>query len=206
MTLQQPVVQPVHDTRGFTDILLDLARRIGGAVAQALPWPDTRTLLRARAQQLQTVAGGREAAESFEQYWTRLLQQGGWWDPQATVGSPAVGPAPTVAPPSLPAQPVLPAFAGDAQQYPFTLVVFPSHSLLDGRLAHLPWLQATPDPITTAVWRTWVEVNPETAQRLGLHEKDLVVVESPQGRVEVPVYIHPAIPPEVVAMPAGQGH
>ncbi len=206
VTAQQPVVVPFQDSRDVVEVLLRVARDLGGDLARALPWQSAREVVREVVAQLQRLGRGSITETDFEKFWVRFLQQGGWWDPQATVGSPAVGPAPTVAPPSLPAQPVLPAFAGDAQQYPFTLVVFPSHSLLDGRLAHLPWLQATPDPITTAVWRTWVEVNPETAQRLGLHEKDLVVVESPQGRVEVPVYIHPAIPPEVVAMPAGQGH
>jgi molybdopterin-containing oxidoreductase family iron-sulfur binding subunit len=33
-----------------------------------------------------------------------------------------------------------------------------------------------------------------------------VAVESPRGRVEAPVYVSPAAPPEVVAIPLGQGH
>jgi anaerobic selenocysteine-containing dehydrogenase len=35
---------------------------------------------------------------------------------------------------------------------------------------------------------------------------DIVEVQSAVGRVEVPVYVHPAAPPEVLAMPMGQGH
>ena len=34
----------------------------------------------------------------------------------------------------------------------------------DGRLAHIPWLQQTPDPITTAAWQTWVEMNVDQAK------------------------------------------
>lgn len=51
-----------------------------------------------------------------------------------------------------------------------------------------------------------MEINPQVALREGLSEGDVVVVESPHGRVEAPVYVHPAAPPEVLAMPFGQGH
>jgi anaerobic selenocysteine-containing dehydrogenase len=70
----------------------------------------------------------------------------------------------------------------------------------------LPWLQAAPDPVTSVTWKTWAELNPGVATRLGLSEGELVSIESPHGRVEVPIYISPAGPPEVLAMPLGQGH
>src|SRR5207253_5306910 len=49
-----------------------------------------------------------------------------------------------------------PSFAGDPNEFPFHLLLFPHHTLGAGEAAHLPWLQATPDPVTSAVWRTWV--------------------------------------------------
>src|SRR5439155_27256838 len=65
----------------------------------------------------------------------------------------------------------------------------------------------TPGPIPSAVWNTWAGLNPHTARELGVSEGDVVRVESPNGgAVEVPVYVHPAAPPTVVAMPLGQGH
>ncbi len=200
VTFQQPVVQPVHDTRGFTDILLDAARRIGGAAAQALPWPDTRTLLRARAQELQATGRWPGTPGSFEQYWTRLLQQGGWWDTGARPPAPAAPAA------ILPSRMAPPRFAGDQRDYPYHLVVYSSSALLEGQLAHLPWLQAMPDPMTTVAWTTWIELNPETARRLGVAEGAIVSVESPAGSLETTVYVYPGIPPDVVAMPLGQGH
>ena len=60
--------------------------------------------------------------------------------------------------------------------------------------------------MTSATWGTWLEVNPTTAQRLGVGERDVVTVESAYGAVDVPVYVYPAIPPDAVAMPLGQGH
>jgi len=49
--------------------------------------------------------------------------------------------------------------------------------------AHLPWLQEMPDPLTSAMWSSWLEINPQTAERLQLAQGDLVDVTSSQGTV-----------------------
>jgi hypothetical protein len=33
--------------------------------------------------------------------------------------------------------------------------------------ANKPWLQEVPDPTTTVMWNSWVEINPKTAETLG---------------------------------------
>ena len=60
--------------------------------------------------------------------------------------------------------------------------------------------------MTTASWGTWVELNPATAEELGVHDNDVVRVISPYGEMEAPVIIYPGIRPDVVAIPVGQGH
>jgi anaerobic selenocysteine-containing dehydrogenase len=75
-----------------------------------------------------------------------------------------------------------------------------------GEGANLPWLQALPDPVTTVVWQTWVELNPRRAAQLGVKEGDLVTIETLQGSAELPVYLNPAAPPDVLGVPLGQGH
>lgn len=195
---QQPVVNPFYDTRSFGDILLILGEDL--AFGPDLPWNSMRDAVRAGAQELLGLRRGSVQAAGLEEYWVRLLQQGGWWDERLL--------APVV-PPVAPAralEAVAPRFAGSEQEYPFHLLPFPSASLGAGSGALLPWLQAMPDPITTAMWMTWVEVNTETARRLGLNERDVVRVESPVGSLEAPVYPHPGIRPDVVAIPMGQGH
>src|SRR6185503_11739869 len=76
----------------------------------------------------------------------------------------------------------------------------------DGRTAHLPWLQEMPDPMTTAMWGSWVEINPETAHKLDIHLGDVLTIRSPQGTIELPAYIYPGLRPDVIAIPVGQGH
>jgi anaerobic selenocysteine-containing dehydrogenase len=99
-----------------------------------------------------------------------------------------------------------PEFEGEPGTYPFCLYPYPSIALADGRGANLPWLQEMPDPMTTARWGTWVELNPETARSLGVGDNDVVRVVSPYGELEAPVVVYPGIRPDVVAIPVGQGH
>jgi molybdopterin-containing oxidoreductase family iron-sulfur binding subunit len=98
-----------------------------------------------------------------------------------------------------------PQFSGSADAYPFFLHPFLSN-LHDGSGANLPWLQELPDPLTSVVYGSWVELNPTTAQQLGVSDGDVVDVESMHGRISAPVCVFQAIRPDVVAMPIGQGH
>ena len=74
-----------------------------------------------------------------------------------------------------------PTFDGDAAQFPFHFLPYASAAFLDGSLAHLPWLQEMPDPMTSAMWSSWVEINPKTAERLGIALGDIVEVASTVG-------------------------
>jgi anaerobic selenocysteine-containing dehydrogenase len=97
-------------------------------------------------------------------------------------------------------------FDGDASPYPFHFLPYASLQFGDGSSAHLPWLQEMPDPLTSAMWSSWVEINPQTAERLQLAQGDLVDITSSQGTLRAPVMIFPGIAPDIVAMPVGQGH
>jgi anaerobic selenocysteine-containing dehydrogenase len=99
-----------------------------------------------------------------------------------------------------------PEFDGPEKDYPFHFLPYQSQALGDGSLAHLPWLQEMPDPLSTAMWSTWVEINPDTALKLNIKQGDQVEVSSQHGKLQAPALINPGIAPDVVAMPVGQGH
>ena len=99
-----------------------------------------------------------------------------------------------------------PALAGDAAEFPFHFLPYPSQAFVDGSLAHLPWLQELPDPLTSAMWSSWVELNAAAAQTLGLGDGDIVEVRSAHGTLQAPVVISPGLGPDTLAMPVGQGH
>jgi anaerobic selenocysteine-containing dehydrogenase len=197
---QQPVVSQLYDTQATTDVFLALAETLGGPVKQALPWKNTVDYMKAVTATL----AGQPAPYSTtnpDEVWANFRQLGGWWPPTAAPELPKTAPA-------LPATLEIPsaAFDGDSQEYPYLLVPYPSVSLSDGRGADQPWLQETPDPMVTGSWATWVQISPETAALLGVKNDDMVQVVSPESNITAIVYVYPAIRPDVVAVPLGQGH
>ncbi len=193
--LMQPVVNPVFDTRQFPDVLLTAAHELGGNMKAAFPYESYQAML--KAEMKKQVAGSKD----FEAAWSDLLAQGGifkanrnpGWGFRWAGGS------------NLP-EPGAPGFQGAEKEFPLHLQVYPSAAFFDGRGASLPWLQQLPDPMTTAVWDSWVEINPKTAETLGIGFGDLVEITSPQGSVRVPAVLYPGIRPDMVAVPLGQGH
>jgi anaerobic selenocysteine-containing dehydrogenase len=57
-----------------------------------------------------------------------------------------------------------------------------------------------------APFRSWIEINPATAARLGIGDGDDVWVESSAGKVKARARLHPGAPPDVVSLPYGLGH
>ena len=196
-SLLQPVMMPVFDTRQTGDVLIDLARRAGGRLAQGLgptaaPNATYKDYLQRRWAALQRAAGERRP---FEEFWREAVQRGGWWtDPPWTTVRLAAG-AGAVAPPTW-----------SVPDGAFTLIAYPSSTLFDGRAANRPWLQELPDPVTKMTWGSWLEIHPETAETLGIADGDVVEVTSRAATLRLPAYRYPGVRPDVVAMPLGQGH
>ena len=202
--MQQPIVNPLPEMNpmSFADILLQMARELridGEAPLDKNLFVD---VLKDNARALHQLNRGSVREVTFEAFWNRLLQQGGWWD-EGVQGSSLAPPPPNLT--EIAAQAQDPRITGATGGNTFNLVPFQSLSLTDGRGAHLPWLQATPDPITSVAWTTWVEINTRVAEEIGLKEGDFVTVEGAGGRsFEARIYHHPAVPPEVVSVPIGQ--
>lgn len=194
--MQQPVVQPFVDSRQLGDVLIAAANAIGSP----LPWATTEEAVKAGVEYLNGLNRGNVDAPDAKTFLVTMQTQGGWWDTGNT------GPAAPSAPPT-PTAPAEPEFAGASDG--LLLLPFPSNSLDYGQAAHLPWMQALPDPISSNVWTTWVELNPTTADRFGVTTGDVVRVVSPDSSLkeaELPVYVNPAAMPDVALVPMGQGH
>jgi menaquinone reductase, molybdopterin-binding-like subunit len=202
-----PAVATLHNTRPMPDTLLSLAQKIGGNTAKALPYSSFDAMLRAALVPLRT-HGGSVAASSDDDFWAAAQKQGGWWgiaSPAPEVGSKSSNHA--AASPALAKNPpAVLEFAGAAEDFPFYFQPFLSQSLGNGSLAHLPWMQEVPDVLSTAMWSSWVEINPKTGARLGIQQGDLVELASQAGTLRTAAVLSPGIAPDLLAMPVGQGH
>ena len=197
-SLIQPVMVPVFDTKQTGDVLLAVARRLNANVnSQATTFYD---YLRERwSRDVFPTAG---ATSGFEEWWRETLQVG-FVQSTAT----AAGAGATTGAEALSSMALMDAtFSGDTGEDSFYLVVYPSYRFWDGRLANRPWLQELPDPVSKFCWSSWVEVNPATADRLRLDNGHIVEVATSHGTVSLPVWRHPGIRQDTIAIQLGQGH
>jgi len=193
----QPVVSPYYNTRATADVLIAAAQLAGGKFSAALPFKDEVEFLQSKVEPLMSQSGGFFSAADLPTFMAYFQQYGGWWQ---TGDSRLVPTTADIFNRSLKATEA--EFAGEGE---FFFVPFVSPTLAEAG-ANKPWLQELPDPTTTVMWNTWVEINPETAHELGLEDDDVVKIISEAGELELPVYRYPAIRPDTIAIPFGQGH
>jgi menaquinone reductase, molybdopterin-binding-like subunit len=193
-----PVMNPLHNTRAMPDVLLSVAQQLGGDLAKALPWKSYEDALQVAFGDLHKQYGTKSAKDA-EEFWTKAKDQGGWWSTDEKIPVSAADIA--YVPPKVTAD-----FDGSADEFPFHFLPFASQMFYDGSLAHLPWMQEAPDPLSSVMWGTWVEINTRTAEKLGVKMGDTVEVASAHGKLQAPALVTPAIAPDVIAMPIGQGH
>jgi anaerobic selenocysteine-containing dehydrogenase len=190
----QPVVVPYYNTRATADVLI-------AAAGDALPFKDEVEFLQSKVAALVEAPGGFYSAADLPSFWALFQQYGGWWQNDSSASAPSAAGALekklTFHAPE--------AAHAEGEHEEFSLYVYPSPILAEAG-ANKPWLQEIADPTTTVMWNSWLEMNPETAHHLGIEDDDVVRVISPAGEVEVSVYRYPAIRPDVVAIPFGQGH
>jgi anaerobic selenocysteine-containing dehydrogenase len=194
LSLHQPLMERLYaDTKSVGDILLALLKQ--KKVDEYKAYEDYYGYLRTAMLHNKEALGGKGADD--DTYWNDTLAS-------AIVKLPAR--EGSISAKSTAAGLALPAPAQADSGYPLTLIPSVSASMRDGRHANLSWLQESPDPLTTVVWDSWVELHPKTAASLGISEGDIVEVASKSGSVKAQAYLFPGIHPDAVSMPLGYGH
>jgi anaerobic selenocysteine-containing dehydrogenase len=86
-SIRQPVVHPLYNTANTADVLLELARLIGGKVAEAFPWQSYEEVIKFRWRGIWESKRGRVGPKrvsdmvSFDEFWSNVLKYGFWYDP-----------------------------------------------------------------------------------------------------------------------------
>ncbi len=182
LSLQQPTMDPVFDTKPTSEVLMAVATM--SAVHTEKPTvPDYRTWL---IQNL--IPGGASALAAS-------LPKG------IMAGNALPRRAQTRAIPS-------PKVAGSIEQTQgdFYLWIYSSPTLGDGRGANKPWLQELPDPVTKICWQTVAEIHPLTARRLGIENGDLLTLPTSAGSLTLPALRYIGVRQDTIAVATGRGH
>jgi len=194
INIQQPLMEKIHaNTRGMGDILLALLKQ--RQADEYKNYEDYYAYLRAAMLQNKAALGGVDADD--DTFWNETLMNGiVKLEGEAT----ALSGKPNVAGLKLP------TLMENDEEYPLHLIPSVNISLRDGRHSNQPWLQESPDPLTTIVWDSWVEIHPKKAAELHISEGDIVEITSKTGSIKTQAYLFPGIHPEAISIPIGQGH
>lgn len=222
VALRQPVVSPVKDGRNPGDVILQVAKAIGGSVSQAMPWPSFEQVVRDR------IAG-------MDISWDDLVATGAWSaliyrhaGPGSKAWGQAVGRDRTAAPKdgrydlfsremfaSLSAAgqvkdlDCLPHFEVPAETadgaYPLELVCQQTMTQPRNWTGILPSLTEAYGVQLETKWEGWVEIHPKVAEALGIRHDDWVIVESASGKIKVRARLVEGIWANAVNIAPGQG-
>ncbi|MBU2506591.1 MAG: molybdopterin-dependent oxidoreductase [Bacteroidetes bacterium] len=100
--IQQPVIEPLFNTRNSAEVLVDLGNLIGESVSNALPFENYEQEIKFRVEKIYRSGKGAIISEglkgswleflhqrgwqegeynSFNEFWELLTRNGGWWNP-----------------------------------------------------------------------------------------------------------------------------
>ena len=234
--LRQPVIPPLRNTLSAGDFFLRVTDQIGGPLARAFPWKSYEEVLRFRLAEVGAdwdtfkelgvwMTPGYRFARRGSAMWVnevigrdrRNAPRDGYFDFYSRELScllagldserlAALGISQSGDAACLPhAEPT--PYAGEPDDYPFILNVITLMGLGPvSAAANLPSLQEISGMTVGETWDSWLEMNPEAAEELGLQDRDPVWVESPFGKVKTKVRFVKGLRPDVVNLPYNQGH
>ena len=78
--------------------------------------------------------------------------------------------------------------------------------LYDGRGANKSWLNEIPDPITNIAWESMLFIHPETLEKKGLKQGDILKIEAGKNTIQAPAYSYNGVHRDLIVMQMGLGH
>ncbi|MFH1076487.1 MAG: molybdopterin-dependent oxidoreductase [Pseudomonadota bacterium] len=205
--LSQPVITPQYDTRHTGDVIIELAKAMGGTIAESFKFANYETLLKERlAEKWDTlVAEGFWKDDSFKlegdrgfdtpterfELFVIGLQRGGFISKDDNDYLPYYKSFP---------------MSGEKDEYPLILIQTDSMRLANGTIATPPLMTKTVSDSVLKKNDIVVEINPQTAATYGLLDGDKALLKTPTGKTNVRVSYYNGLKPGVIAMPTGLGH
>jgi anaerobic selenocysteine-containing dehydrogenase len=197
ISLTQPAVEPLYDTRHSGDFIIQLAKELGGNIGAAFPWEEYVACL----------------VETLNDRWDALVEEGYWFDDQFS-GADWADAFETVSTKFEFTNNDIRSLAeyhpvelqGDESIYPLVLVPYDTMRLTSGYVATPPFLVKALEDTILKGNDVLVEINPATAKPLGLSEGKYASLTTLTGSARVKTHLTSRIMPGVIAIPRGLGH
>ena len=188
VSLQQPTVGPLYDTRQGEEVVMGWLKGLG-----AVPSADYHAYIQTRWRKEVYPQG---SPVSFERYFEAALHDG-----LVRTGS------------GIPAALAFNGTAVEVARGPssaafdqgFELLLAPGYAVYDGRYANIGWLQELPDPVTKNTWGNPLSLSVADAEALGLGDGDVVKIEAGKAAMEMPILVQPGQAEGVLVLALGYG-
>lgn len=180
--LAQPVVDPLFDTKNTGDVIIELAKAMGGKIADAFAWDNFAACLE----------------ETLGDKWETLSENGYWEGENA--------PTAPVQKLNFAAISGMPAITIEGDKNALTLIPYDSIRLSNDYIGSPPFLIKTVEDTVLKGNDILVEINPATAKKLNLSEGKYALLSTKTGKAKVKVHLFDGIRPGVIAMTKGLGH
>lgn len=194
--VRQPVVEPLHDTRPSGDVIIEISRRLGGAIAASMPWRDFATAVDQRLLGLFDARRGSVKTATEREFLSALFDAGVWHD--------EAPPPPRAVEARLPDRWNEPRWSGDPARYPLLLAVYRPLGHAPAS-ASSPWLQQLKARPGDRAWERVARVHPDSAPP-GVAGGDPIEITSERGSITMPLALDHRVARGVVAAPLGGGH
>ncbi len=192
-SLIQPTMTSLADSVDAGDVLI----RLAAEQQKILKNGDDGSALRTGADWLRD-----RWRLKMQAVWTESLRNGGLWSAFVTGRTQTPG-----LKSAIPDIPVKGASAPALGNNEARLWLWPSIMLFDGRTANRGWIQEAPEPISTIMWGSWIEIHPKKAEALAIREGDVIELTTKNNQsVQAPARVTPEISADTVAICFGQGH
>ncbi len=175
-SLQQPLINPIFNTRQWEESLLKWMGNATGYHQYLMNYWEKNMLSR------------QDDKKRFYDFWTATLQEG-IFEPSSGNGA-----APAYKSIEIPA----PAQQPEGVE----LHLYEPVGIVSGRHANNPWLQELPDPVTKAVWENYAAISPKMASDHGLKDFDVITIAK---NISLPVLIQPGQAYNTISVALGYG-
>lgn len=185
ISLQQPVIAPIHNTRQKEAILLTWIEGKSDAYNEKIyhnylmnNWENSVYPLTA-------------AKVEFKRFWTGALHDGVTLIRESAQNLSSFN---------------LTSIESNAKQADgYTIILKENYFLGDGRFSHNGWLQELPHPVSKITWDNYAAVSEKTAKALEVKDNDVVEIDINGRKLELPVFMQAGNADETITIELGYG-